>query len=58
VLIKFFFGIIPGISPELSWSMTTLTYNVVRLILIIVVDLNRERRGEGGGSRIKYHATN
>ncbi|KAI9232821.1 MAG: ORMDL family [Podila humilis] len=27
VLIKFFFGIIPGISPELSWSMTTLTYN-------------------------------
>lgn len=55
VLIKFFFGIIPGISPELSWSMTTLTYNVVRPILNIVVNLNGER---GGGSRTKYHATN
>ena len=28
-LIKFFFSIIPGISPQLSWTLTTLTYNVV-----------------------------
>lgn len=28
-LIKFFFGIVPGMSPELAWTMTTLTYNVV-----------------------------
>jgi hypothetical protein len=28
-LIKFFYGIIPGISQELSWTLTTLTYNIV-----------------------------
>lgn len=28
-LIKFFFGIVPGMSPELAWTMTTLTYNLV-----------------------------
>ena len=28
-LIKFFFGIVPGMSPELVWTMTTLTYNIV-----------------------------
>jgi len=29
--LKFLFGIIPGISPELSWTLTTLVYNIVRL---------------------------
>jgi hypothetical protein len=29
--LKFIFGIIPGISPELSWTLTTLVYNIVRL---------------------------
>jgi hypothetical protein len=28
--LKFIFGIIPGMTPELSWTMTTLTYNIVR----------------------------
>lgn len=27
--LKFVFGIIPGISPELSWTLTTLVYNIV-----------------------------
>lgn len=31
-LIKFFFGIVPGMSPELAWTMTTLTYNVVSFL--------------------------
>lgn len=31
--LKFIFGIIPGITPELSWTLTTLTYNIVRLSL-------------------------
>jgi len=29
--LKFIFGIVPGITPELSWTLTTLTYNIVRL---------------------------
>jgi hypothetical protein len=28
--LKVMFGIIPGITPELSWTLTTLTYNIVR----------------------------
>ena len=27
--IKIFFGISPGISQELAWTLTTLVYNVV-----------------------------
>ncbi|KAF9364383.1 hypothetical protein BGX34_001697 [Mortierella sp. NVP85] len=36
-LIKFFFGIIPGVSQELSWTLTTLTYNVGSYIMFHVV---------------------
>ncbi|KAG0086626.1 hypothetical protein BGZ92_008005 [Podila epicladia] len=32
--IKFFFGIIPGISPELSWTLTTLTYNIFNFRIV------------------------
>ncbi|KAG0006922.1 hypothetical protein BGZ65_001762 [Modicella reniformis] len=35
--IKFFFGIIPGISQELSWTLTTLTYNVGSYIMFHAV---------------------
>ncbi|KAF9582870.1 hypothetical protein BGW38_010642 [Lunasporangiospora selenospora] len=36
-LIKIVFGIIPGISPELSWTMTTLTYNIGSYIMFHAV---------------------
>lgn len=38
--IKFFFGIIPGISPELSWTLTTLTYNIVSPTLFLLGSLH------------------
>ncbi|KAF8940572.1 hypothetical protein BGZ47_007706 [Haplosporangium gracile] len=36
-LIKFFFVIVPGMSPELAWTMTTLTYNVGSYIMLHAV---------------------
>ncbi|KAG0289666.1 hypothetical protein BGZ96_006823 [Linnemannia gamsii] len=36
-LIKFFFGIVPGMSPELAWTMTTLTYNLGSYIMLHAV---------------------
>ncbi|GJJ68730.1 hypothetical protein EMPS_01076 [Entomortierella parvispora] len=36
-MIKFFFSIIPGITPELSWTLTTLTYNVGSYIMFHAV---------------------
>lgn len=38
--IKFFFGIIPGITPELSWTLTTLTYNIVSPTLFLLGSLH------------------
>ncbi|CAO3571514.1 unnamed protein product [Mortierella alpina] len=35
--LKFIFGIIPGISPELSWTLTTLTYNIGSYIMFHAV---------------------
>ncbi|KAF9977899.1 hypothetical protein BGZ73_004495 [Actinomortierella ambigua] len=36
-VLKFFFGIIPGITPELSWTLTTLTYNIGSYIMFHAV---------------------
>ncbi|KAF9434372.1 hypothetical protein BGZ76_008131 [Entomortierella beljakovae] len=37
LLIKLFYGIIPGMSHELSWTMTTLTYNVGSYVMFHAV---------------------
>ncbi|KAF9361850.1 hypothetical protein BGX26_011074 [Mortierella sp. AD094] len=37
LFIKLFFGIIPGMSQELSWTLTTLTYNVGSYIMFHAV---------------------
>lgn len=33
VVLKVAFSILPGVTPEISWTLTNLTYNIVRLAL-------------------------
>lgn len=36
MVLKVAFSILPGVSPEISWTLTNLTYNIVSLSIVII----------------------
>lgn len=37
MVLKIAFSILPGVTPEISWTLTNLTYNIVRLVVVVVI---------------------